>query len=139
MFSSSTEVIPDVRAVPRHIAIIMDGNGRWAKQHLLPRVAGHRRGLETVREVIRSCIEQGVEFLTLFAFSSENWRRPADEVGFLMELFLRALEQEVARLNQNMIRFKVIGDLSRFEPRITQLIRDAELMTAENRRLTLTI
>ena len=84
--------------VPRHIAIIMDGNGRWAKQRLLPRVAGHRKGVETVRATVRACIERGVEFLTLFAFSSENWRRPADEVSILMQLFLRALEQEVAKL-----------------------------------------
>src|SRR5262245_14042831 len=139
MFTSSTETIPDVSGVPRHIAIIMDGNGRWAKQRLLPRVAGHRRGVETVREVIRGCVDQGVEYLTLFAFSSENWRRPADEVGFLMQLFLRALEQEVAKLHENHIRFRVVGDLSRFEPRIVQLIRDAEELTAGNTRLTLTI
>src|SRR5437667_3633102 len=139
MFTSSTESIPDVRAVPRHIAIIMDGNGRWAKQRLLPRVAGHRRGVETVRETIRACIAQGVEYLTLFAFSSENWRRPADEVGFLMQLFLRALEQEVAKLHENQIRFRVIGDLSRFEPRVVQLIRDGEALTAGNARLTLTV
>jgi undecaprenyl diphosphate synthase len=139
MFTSSTESIPDVRDVPRHIAIIMDGNGRWARQRLLPRVAGHRRGVETVRDVIRSCIAQGVEYLTLFAFSSENWRRPADEVGFLMQLFLRALENEVAKLHENGIRFRVIGDLSRFEGRIVQLIRDAEGLTAGNTRLTLTI
>jgi undecaprenyl diphosphate synthase len=132
-------MIPEVIGVPRHIAIIMDGNGRWAKQRLLPRVAGHRRGVETVREVIRGCVDQGVEYLTLFAFSSENWRRPADEVGFLMQLFLRALEQEVAKLHENRIRFRVVGDLSRFEPRIVQLIRDAEAMTANNTRLTLTI
>ena len=93
--------------MPRHVAIIMDGNGRWAKQRLLPRVAGHRKGVEAVRGVVRACIERGVEYLTLFAFSSENWRRPADEVSILMELFLRALEQEVAKLHENGIRFKV--------------------------------
>src|SRR5213595_1614358 len=95
VFKSSTNDIPHTGVVPRHVAIIMDGNGRWAKQRLLPRVAGHRRGVETVREVIKTCITEGVEYLTLFAFSSENWRRPADEVGFLMQLFLRALENEV--------------------------------------------
>ena len=88
----------------------MDGNGRWAKQRMLPRVAGHRKGVEAVRGVVRACLERGVEFLTLFAFSSENWRRPADEVSILMELFLRALEQEVAKLHENGIRFRVIGD-----------------------------
>jgi undecaprenyl diphosphate synthase len=139
MFTSSTQTIPEVRAIPRHIAIIMDGNGRWAKRRLLPRVAGHRRGVETVREVIRSCVDQGVEFLTLFAFSSENWRRPAEEVGFLMQLFMRALEQEAAKLHENGIRFEAIGELTVFEPRIIQLIREAEALTADNTRLTLTV
>ena len=139
MFTSSTRDIPDVRAVPRHIAIIMDGNGRWAKQRHLPRVAGHRKGVESVRSVVRGCIERGVEYLTLFAFSSENWRRPPDEVSILMQLFIRALEQEVAKLDENGIRFRVIGDTSRFEPRIRDLIVDGEARTAHNRRLTLTV
>src|SRR5438045_8156094 len=138
-YSSSTQEIPAAGSVPRHVAIIMDGNGRWAKQRLLPRVAGHRRGVETVREVIKTCITEGVEYLTLIAFSRENWRRPADEVGFLMQLFLRALENEVAKLHENGIRFRVVGDLSRFEPRGVQLMRDAEALTAEDSRLTLTI
>ena len=139
MFTSSTRDIPDVRAVPRHIAIIMDGNGRWAKQRHLPRVAGHRKGVESVRSVVRACIECGVEYLTLFAFSSENWRRPPDEVSILMQLFIRALEQEVAKLDENGIRFRVIGDTSRFESRIRDLIADGESCTAHNRRLTLTV
>jgi undecaprenyl diphosphate synthase len=139
VFTSSTRDIPDVRAVPRHIAIIMDGNGRWAKQRLLPRVAGHRKGVESVRAVVRGCIERGVEYLTLFAFSSENWRRPPDEVSILMQLFIRALEQEVAKLHENGIRFRVIGDISRFEPRIRELIAAGEARTADNRRLTLTV
>ncbi|MEO8741159.1 MAG: polyprenyl diphosphate synthase [Casimicrobiaceae bacterium] len=139
MFTSSTRDIPDVRAVPRHIAIIMDGNGRWAKQRHLPRVAGHRKGVESVRSVVRACIECGVEYLTLFAFSSENWRRPPDEVSILMQLFIRALEQEVAKLDENGIRFRVIGDTSRFETRIRELITDGERRTAHNRRLTLTV
>jgi len=88
---STTTAIPEVSTVPRHVAIIMDGNGRWAKRRFLPRVGGHRKGVEAVREVVKACNEQGVEFLTLFAFSSENWRRPADEVSFLMQLFLKAL------------------------------------------------
>ena len=94
-FTSSTATIPETGTVPRHVAIIMDGNGRWAKKRFLPRVAGHRRGVETVREVVKACIMRGVEYLTLFAFSSENWRRPPEEVSFLMQLFLRSLEQEV--------------------------------------------
>ena len=139
VFDSSTIGIPRAGEVPRHIAIIMDGNGRWAKQRLLPRVAGHRRGLETVRIVTRQCIDAGVEYLTLFAFSSENWRRPADEVSFLMQLFMRALESEVARLHDNNIRLRVVGDLASFEPRLVALVREAEVLTAANTRLTLTI
>jgi undecaprenyl diphosphate synthase len=139
VFESSTREIPAPRTVPRHIAIIMDGNGRWAKQRVLPRVAGHRKGVEAVRASVRACIERGVEFLTLFAFSSENWRRPADEVSILMQLFLRALEQEVAKLHDNGIRFKVIGDTGRFEPKIRELIAAGEALTADNRRLTLTV
>jgi undecaprenyl diphosphate synthase len=139
VFTSSTRDIPDVRAVPRHIAIIMDGNGRWAKQRHLPRVAGHRKGVESVRSVVRACIESGVEYLTLFAFSSENWRRPPDEVSILMQLFIRALEQGVAKLDENGIRFRVIGDTSRFESRIRDLIADGESRTANNGRLTLTV
>jgi undecaprenyl diphosphate synthase len=139
MFQSSTRDVPEVRQVPRHVAIIMDGNGRWAKQRLLPRVAGHRKGVEAVRATVRGAIERGVEFLTLFAFSSENWRRPADEVSILMDLFLRALEQEVAKLHNNAIRFRVVGDLSRFDPRIRELIAAGESLTEGNARLTLTV
>ena len=139
MFSSSTREIPEPRTVPRHVAIIMDGNGRWAKQRMLPRVAGHRRGVEAVRAIILACVELDIEFLTLFAFSSENWRRPAEEVSILMELFLHALEQEVAKLHANGIRFKVIGDTSSFGPRIRELIAAGEAQTAGNTRLTLTI
>jgi undecaprenyl diphosphate synthase len=128
-----------VRQVPRHVAIIMDGNGRWAKRRFLPRVAGHRRGLEAVRAVTKACVDRGVEFLTLFAFSSENWRRPKDEVSFLMELFVMALEQEVAKLHENRIRLKVIGDLTSFEPRLNRMIAEAQALTADNERLTLTI
>lgn len=139
LFASSTRTIPETRAIPRHVAIIMDGNGRWARQRRLPRVAGHRRGVETVREVIRACIERGVEYLTLFAFSSENWRRPPEEVSLLMQLFVVALEQEVTKLHENDIRFRLIGDRSRFDERLQRLIHDAERLTAGNTRLNLTI
>jgi undecaprenyl diphosphate synthase len=139
LFSSSTRDVPDVHAVPRHIAIIMDGNGRWARNRLLPRVAGHRKGVEAVRSTVRGCVERGVEYLTLFAFSSENWRRPADEVSILMQLFVRALEQEVAKLDENGIRFRVVGDTSRFEPRIRDLIAAGERRTSGNTRLALTV
>jgi undecaprenyl diphosphate synthase len=125
--------------VPQHIAIIMDGNGRWAKRRLMPRVAGHRKGVEALRGVIRACAERGMSHLTVFAFSSENWRRPQEEVTLLMELFMRALENEVARLHENDIRFRVIGDLSGFSERIQALIRDAEALTRNNTRLTFTV
>lgn len=138
-FSSATQSIPDMRAKPRHIAVIMDGNGRWAKKRMLPRVAGHRKGLEAVRAIVRCCAEDGVEFLTLFAFSSENWRRPADEVSFLMQLFVRALEQEVADLHKNNIRLKVVGDLDQFETALVSNIQAAQTLTAANTGLTLTI
>ncbi len=138
-FESSTQSIPEPGSVPRHVAIIMDGNGRWAKRRFLPRVAGHRRGVEAVREVVKACIERGIEYLTLFAFSSENWRRPPEEVSFLMQLFLRSLEQEVEKLDSNGIRFKVVGDLSPFDPRIRDHVHRGEALTAGNEQLTLTI
>ncbi len=124
---------------PRHVAIIMDGNGRWARRRLMPRVAGHRKGVEALRGVIRACAERGISHLTVFAFSSENWRRPQEEVTLLMELFLRALENEVAKLHENGIRFRVIGDLSGFSERIQALIRNAEALTRDNARLSFTV
>ncbi len=138
-YTSSTVRVPDVAAVPRHIAIIMDGNGRWATERRLPRVAGHTRGVDAVRSVVEGCARAGVEYLTLFAFSSENWRRPNDEVSFLMRLFITALEREVGKLHANGIRLRVVGDLTKFEPRIQALIRRGETKTARNTRLTLTI
>ncbi len=139
LFQSSTRIIPDAPAIPRHIAVIMDGNGRWAKQRFMPRVAGHQRGVEALREVVKACRELGVGYLTVFAFSSENWRRPADEVSFLMTLFLKMLEREVAKLHQNDIRLKIIGERSRFDDKLKQTMRDAEQLTASNSALTLTI
>ncbi|WP_174875165.1 polyprenyl diphosphate synthase [Vogesella oryzae] len=139
MFASSTQGVPEVQSVPRHIAIIMDGNGRWAKKRLLPRVAGHKRGLDAVRDTVKHCIDLGVGYLTLFAFSTENWRRPADEVNFLMELFFVALEREVERLHQSNIRLRVIGSRDRFSAAICQRIDAAEAKTAGNSGLVLTI
>jgi undecaprenyl diphosphate synthase len=139
VFSSTTNAVPETRSVPRHVAVIMDGNGRWARKRFLPRVAGHRRGLETVRSTVSSCAELGVEYLTLFAFSSENWRRPKDEVSFLMELFVHALEQEVAKLHSNNIRLKVVGDRTGLDKRLIELISGGEEETAANTGLTLTI
>ncbi|MBU1331239.1 MAG: di-trans,poly-cis-decaprenylcistransferase [Gammaproteobacteria bacterium] len=126
-------------AVPRHVAIIMDGNNRWAKKRLLPGVAGHKAGVDAVRAVIEVCAEAGVEVLTLFAFSSENWARPADEVGALMELFLSALRRETRRLNDNGISLRIIGDRSRFHPELQQAMRDAEAQTAGDKRFVLQI
>ncbi len=136
---SATQGIPDAAEVPRHVAIIMDGNGRWARQRFLPRIAGHRRGVEAVRGAVRTCAERGVQALTLFAFSSENWRRPADEVSFLMQLFISALQQEVRKLHDSGIRFRAIGDLSRFDPDLVRLIESAEALTAGNPGLVLTV
>jgi undecaprenyl diphosphate synthase len=136
---SSTVVIPETTYVPRHVAIIMDGNGRWATQRHLPRVAGHSRGLDAVRAIVEASAARGVRFLTLFAFSSENWRRPADEVSFLMRLFMMALRREVVQMDANNIRLKVVGDLAKFSPRIQTMIRDAEARTADNTGLTVTI
>jgi undecaprenyl diphosphate synthase len=136
---SSTRVVPAHGEVPRHVAIIMDGNGRWAKSRRLPRIAGHRRGVESVRATVTACAERGVEYLTLFAFSSENWRRPPEEVALLMQLFQMALSSEVEKLHRNGVRLKVVGDTQRFDPTIRRLIEQGERLTADNQRLTLTV
>lgn len=136
---SSTQGIPLHGEVPRHVAVIMDGNGRWAQARHLPRVAGHRKGVEAVRATVEACARRGVEFLTLFAFSSENWRRPADEVSLLMRLFIVALEREVTQLADSRIRLRVIGDLSAFEPRLRELIASAEARVVPDPRMTLTV
>jgi undecaprenyl diphosphate synthase len=136
---SSTQAIPGHDEVPRHVAIIMDGNGRWAKRQHLPRIAGHRRGVESVRAAVRTCAERGIGYLTLFAFSSENWRRPADEVALLMQLFQMALTNEVEKLHKNGVRLKVVGDTSRFDGNIRRAIERGERLTADNKGLTLTI
>ncbi|GAA4029915.1 polyprenyl diphosphate synthase [Actimicrobium antarcticum] len=136
---SSTAAVPPVSVVPRHIAIIMDGNGRWATKRFLPRVTGHVKGVDAVRGTVEACARRGVEFLTLFAFSSENWRRPADEVSLLMRLFVTALDREVAKMHANNIRLKVVGDLSRFDEKLQGMIDSAHRRTANNTGLTVTI
>ena len=123
------------RSIPHHIAVVMDGNGRWAQKRFLPRVAGHRQGVEAVRTLIRCAGEQGVESLTVFAFSSENWQRPPDEVSFLMDLFLRALRDEVQKMHANGIRFRAVGDTSVLDDETRRLIEDAERLTAHNGKL----
>ncbi|HEU4618580.1 MAG TPA: polyprenyl diphosphate synthase [Gammaproteobacteria bacterium] len=124
---------------PRHVAVIMDGNGRWARRRALPRQAGHRAGIKPVRATVEYCTQHGVEVLTLFAFSSENWKRPRDEVRGLMSLFVDALEREVAELDANGIRLKFIGDLGSLNPRLRDAVRAGELRTRENTRMTLVV
>ncbi len=139
LFSSATQRVPEVVAVPKHIAVIMDGNGRWARKRFLPRIAGHKRGVETVRDLVKQCIQLKVEYLTLFAFSSENWRRPPEEVTFLMGLFMQALKREVVKLHQNNIKLIMIGDRSRFDTALIAQIEASEQLTMHNTGLTLTI
>ena len=124
---------------PRHVAIIMDGNNRWAKAHRLKGVAGHKAGVDAVKAVVETCAKEGVEVLTLFAFSSENWRRPKDEVSALMRLFLIALEREVRKLHRNNIRLRIIGDRSAFNPALQEHMEKAEALTRDNTRMTLVI
>lgn len=124
---------------PRHIAIIMDGNGRWAEKKFLPRAAGHQAGVKTVRQIVEYCAEQGVEVLTLFAFSSENWRRPKQEVSLLMDLFLTTLQREVDKLDENGIRIRFIGERQAFAIKLREKINQAERQTAKNTGLTLVI
>lgn len=123
--------------LPRHIAIIMDGNGRWAKQHGKPRVFGHRNGVKAVREATESAAELGIEYLTLYAFSTENWNRPRLEVNALMHLLVDTLHKEVETLNKNNIRLKAIGDLSKLPKRTHQALLDGIKKTESNTRMTL--
>ncbi|OQW79892.1 MAG: di-trans,poly-cis-decaprenylcistransferase [Proteobacteria bacterium ST_bin11] len=124
---------------PRHIAIIMDGNGRWAQKRLMPRIMGHYAGVKAVRKIVEYCAKQDIEVLSLFAFSSENWRRPQDEVSLLMELFMNTLQSEVDKLDKNNIRLKIIGDKSAFPEKLREKIATAEGQTAKNDGLTLLI
>ena len=130
---------PGAAAVPRHVAIIMDGNGRWAKARGLPRAAGHRAGAEAARAVLRAAGEAGVECLTLYAFSSENWRRPAQEISDLTGLLRFYLQRELNSLHKEGIRLKILGDHTAFEPDVARLVDKAVERTAANRRMTLAI
>ncbi|MGN6223599.1 polyprenyl diphosphate synthase [Pseudoxanthomonas sp.] len=125
--------------IPRHLAVIMDGNGRWAERRKRPRVIGHRAGARAVNVCIDFCLERGIEALTLFAFSSENWGRPEEEVGALMKLFLNALDREVDELDRRGVRVRFIGERERFSPAIRQRMEAAEAQTGANARLTLVI
>ncbi len=134
-----TEVQTAAQRLPRHVAIIMDGNGRWANARGLPRSLGHREGVKAVRRVVEACVNLHIETLTLFAFSSENWRRPRQEVGLLMDLFVRTLKKEVNRLDRNGVRMRFIGDRSAFDQRLQSLMTAAEEQTGTNDQLNLVI
>ena len=125
--------------IPRHVAIIMDGNGRWAERRHMPRFAGHKAGVDAVRRVVEVAGKRGIEVLTLFAFSSENWRRPKKEVGLLMDLFMVALEREVKRLNKNNVRLRIIGNIAGFSEKLQQRIHRAQELTAANTGLILVV
>lgn len=129
MSANSTDI---QRLIPRHIAIIMDGNGRWAKKRFMPRVMGHKQGVDALEETVKNCHDLGVECLTVFAFSTENWRRPADEVGFLMGLFLKSLKKQILRLHNKNIRLRLIGRRDRLGSAVCQSIEEAEQLTANN-------
>jgi len=130
---------PAKAKIPRHVAIIMDGNGRWAERRHMPRFAGHKAGVDAVRRVVEVAGKRGIEVLTLFAFSSENWRRPKKEVGLLMDLFMVALEREVKRLNKNNVRLRIIGDIAGFSEKLQQRIHRAQQLTADNTGLVLVV
>ncbi len=133
----NTQVYPD--AFPKHIAIIMDGNGRWAKKQGKPRVFGHKAGVDSVRKTISAASRLGIQAVTLFAFSSENWRRPEEEVSLLMELFITVLSKEVKRLHKNNLRLRVIGDISRFNQRLQKKIAEAESLTKDNEGMVVNV
>lgn len=133
----SKEIVNGVN--PRHIAIIMDGNGRWAQKRMMPRIMGHHAGVKTVRKIVEYCAKQQIEVLSLFAFSSENWRRPKDEVNLLMELFMSTLQTQVDKLHKNNIRLRIIGDKAAFSEKLQAKISAAEEQTATNTGMTLVI
>jgi len=125
--------------LPRHIAIIMDGNGRWAKQRFLPRIMGHRAGVEAARRTIKYCIEKKIEVLTLWAFSNENWRRPQQEVRYILDLLIAALERETEKLHKQNVQLRILGDRSRFNDKLCNLITKSEALTANNTGMKLVI
>lgn len=136
---SSKNDLPQLEILPKHVAIIMDGNNRWAKQRKLPSLAGHKAGIDSVRAVLEVALQQGIEVVTLFAFSSENWKRPAEEVSGLMELFKWALRRETKRLHKYQVKLKIVGDRTAFSNELQQLMLKAEALTANNTKTTLVI
>lgn len=137
--SQSNQVLSESVKTPQHVAIIMDGNGRWAQLRGKKRVAGHKSGVESVRSSVSTAAKHGVKALTLFAFSSENWQRPEQEVSVLMDLFMFVLTREVKRLHKNNIKFKVIGDVSKFSDKLQKMIKNSEDLTAKNTGMVLSI
>lgn len=129
----------EIKPKPQHVAIIMDGNGRWAKQQGKNRIVGHKKGVQSVKSAIKSCLQHEISYLTLFAFSSENWNRPQTEVNALMELFTSALESQARKLHENGVRLQLIGDLSKFSKRIQKLAASAEQLTKNNNKLVLSV
>lgn len=125
--------------LPEHVAIIMDGNGRWASQRFLPHLAGHKAGVEATRSAVKFCVKNQIKVLSLFAFSSENWQRPAQEVGYLMDLFLTGLKREAKTLHENHVRVRFIGDRTHFNDKLVRKITDVETLTAQNSGLVLLI
>lgn len=134
-----TEIVSAGGTLPTHVAVIMDGNGRWAEQRGMPRIAGHRKGAEAVRRLIQVCGKNGISYLTLFAFSSENWNRPESEVKRLMDLFVTAIDKNLNELHTNEVRFRIIGNRTALSDEINKKINYAEVLTAENNRLYLTV
>jgi len=133
--------MPDApsNGVPRHVAIIMDGNGRWARDRGLPRTAGHRQGLDALRQAVRTAAELGISYLTIYSFSSENWSRPEAEVSFLLDLLRRFIRMDVADLHRQGVKITVIGDRANLDPSIVRLLEDAEALTAGNTGLRLVV
>ena len=126
-------------AVPRHVAIIMDGNGRWAARRGLPRSAGHKAGVDALRRAVRAAADLGIEYLTIYSFSSENWSRPATEVSFLLDLLRRFIRQDVAELHHSGVKIKIVGSRDDLEPGMVSLLDDAERLTQENSKLNLVV
>ncbi|NOX76010.1 MAG: isoprenyl transferase [Gammaproteobacteria bacterium] len=139
MSGDQAAVSHTAQTLPRHVAIIMDGNGRWAESRNKMRIMGHRAGVEAVQGVVEVCAKKKVEVLTLFAFSSENWRRPKKEVGLLMELFMTALGREIKRMHKNNVRLRVIGDIGKFSKPLQDRIKKAEALTHDNTGLTVVV
>ncbi|MGJ0486059.1 MAG: isoprenyl transferase [Methylomicrobium sp.] len=139
MPTDNASINPADNGIPRHIAIIMDGNGRWAQKRFMPRAVGHKAGVKAVRKIVEHCVREGVEVLTLFAFSSENWRRPPEEVSLLVDLFMVTLQAEIDKLHQNNIRLRFIGNRSRFPLALQNKMAEGEAQTRDNTALTVVI